>query len=81
MTSGGGFAAAFAAFLVAALVLVALLFTLALVLAAAQERTVEAMKAGAPAVKRWGGRILLGVGGWLIALAVFADFFAELFPV
>jgi len=32
-------------------------------------------------MKRWGGRILLVVGAWLIALAVFAGFFARVFPV
>lgn len=67
--------------MVAALVLVALMFALALALATAQERTVEAMQGGAPAVKRWGGRILVLVGAWLIALAAFADFFADVFPV
>jgi hypothetical protein len=60
---------------------VVLLFALALLTATAQERTVQALRAGAPAVKRWGGRILLAVGAWLIALAVFAGFFARVFPV
>ena len=57
------------------------MFALALVLAAAQERTVEAMRAGARAVKRWGGRVLVLVGVWFIALGVFADFFADVFTV
>ncbi|MGH2796630.1 MAG: hypothetical protein ACRDM0_02910 [Thermoleophilaceae bacterium] len=57
------------------------MFTLALTLAAAQERTAEAMRARAPAIKRWGGRILVLVGVWLIALGVFADFFADVFTV
>ena len=57
------------------------MFALALALAAAQERTVEAMRAGAPAVKRWGGRVLVLVGVWFIALGVFADFFADVFTV
>ena len=57
------------------------MFALALALAAAQERTVEAMRAGAPAVKRWGGRVLVLVGAWFIALGVFADFFADVFTV
>ena len=65
----------------AALALVALVFVLSLALATAQERTVEAMREGAPAVKRWGGRILMAVGVWFIALAVFAGFFARIFPV
>jgi len=58
-----------------------LMFALAVVIATAQQRTVEAVQAGAPAMKRWGGRILLVVGAWLIALAVFAGFFARVFPV
>lgn len=65
----------------AALALVALVFVLSLALATTQERTVEAMREGAPAVKRWGGRILMAVGVWFIALAVFAGFFARVFPV
>jgi hypothetical protein len=49
----GGFGAAVAAVLVAALALVALVFVLSLSLATAQERTVEAMRDGAPAATRW----------------------------
>ncbi len=61
--------------------MVLLMFTLALTIGAAQQHTVEAMRAGAPTVKRWGGRILMLVGGWFITLGVFADFFADVFPV
>ena len=57
------------------------MFTLALVLAAAQERTAEALRVGAPAVKRWGGRILVVIGIWLLILGVFADEFAGVFSV
>ncbi|MEX2210348.1 MAG: hypothetical protein WD689_01095 [Gaiellaceae bacterium] len=70
-----------AAFAVAALVIVALLFAAASGVARAQQATVERIKAQAPAVKRWGGFVLLGVGAWFIVLAVFADAFADLFPV
>ncbi len=77
----GGVTAALLAFGVAALMMVLLMFTLALVIGAAQERTVEAMRAGAPAVKRWSGRILVLVGAWFIALGVFSDFFVDVFPV
>ena len=65
----GGVTAALLAFGVAALMMVLLMFTLALVIGAAQQRTVEAMRAGAPTVKRWGRRILMLVGAWFIALA------------
>jgi hypothetical protein len=57
------------------------MFALALLLAATQERTAEALRAGAPAVKRWGGRILVLVGVWLIALGVFAEFFTDVFTL
>ena len=70
-----------AGFVVAGVAIVALMFSLALLLAAARERTVEAIQNGAPSVKRWGGRVLLAVGAWFIALGVFADFFADVFPV
>ena len=79
--SFGGFVSALLAFLVAAAALVVLMFTLALVLAAAQERTAEALRAGAPAVKRWGGRILVVIGIWFLILGVFADEFAGVFSV
>lgn len=57
------------------------MFTLAVILATAQQRTADALRAGTPAVKRWGGRILLAVGAWFIALAALAGFFADVFPV
>jgi hypothetical protein len=66
---------------VAGVALVVLMFALAVLVATAQHGAVEAVQAGAPAVKQWGGRILLVVGAWLIALAVFAGFFARVFPV
>ncbi len=77
----GGFAAAFTAFALAALVLVGLLFISAFAVAGAQETTLERIKAQAPTVKRWGGRVLIVLGVWFIALAAFADFFAGMFPV
>lgn len=76
----GGFAPAFLAFLVAALTMILLVFTLALLLATAQDQVARTLEESAPALKRWGGRILVLVGLWLLALAVFADFFAEVFP-
>jgi hypothetical protein len=66
---------------VAAGALVLLLFALALALATAQERTAEVMSAGAPAIKRWGGRILVLVGVWFLLLGIFADVFADVFTV
>lgn len=77
----GGFAAALLAFLVAAVVIVVLLFAAAASVASAQERTVQRLEASAPAIKRWGGAVLIVVGVWFILLAVFADVFARVFPV
>ena len=61
--------------------LVLLMFGLALALAAAQERTARTMRDAAPAVKRWGGRILVLAGIWLVLLGVFGDLFADVFTV
>ena len=77
----GGLAAAVLAFASASLVLVALVFAAALGVSRAQEQTIERVRAQAPNVKRWGGGILIIVGGWLLLLAIFADTFAGLFPV
>lgn len=65
----------------AALVIMTLLFSAAFVAAQAQEATVQRIRMGAPAIKKWGGALLIGVGVWFVALATFADFFAGLFPV
>lgn len=65
----------------AAAAIVALAFTAALFVALAQEGVTERMRAGASAIKRWGGYVLVLVGVWFIALGVFADLFARVFPV
>jgi hypothetical protein len=61
-------------------VLVGLLFTAAFTVSRAQQSTVERIQASAPAVKKWGGGVLVAVGLWFISLAVFADF-AQYFTV
>lgn len=50
-------------------------------MASAQADVLERIKVGAPSVKRWGGYVLVLVGAWFIALGIFADFFARVFPV
>lgn len=65
----------------ASLVLVGLVFAAAFGVARAEAPTIERIKVQAPRVKTWGGGILVAVGVWFLALAVFADFFAEVFPV
>lgn len=57
------------------------MFALALLLASARERLVDALADGTPTVKRWGGRILVAVGAWFVVLGLFAGFFADVFPV
>lgn len=58
-----------------------LLFGVSYAVGTAQEGVVARLRASAPAVKRWGGYILIGVGTWFVVLALFAEFFAEIFPV
>lgn len=52
-----------------------------LLVAGAQEATVERLQAGSPTVKRWGGALLLVVGTWTFVLGLFAEAFATVFPV
>jgi hypothetical protein len=66
---------------VAAGAIVLLAFAAAFAVALAKGRVTDRIKAGAPAIKRWGGSVLVLVGVWFIALGVFADFFARVFPV
>jgi hypothetical protein len=70
-----------AAFVVAALAVVVLAFASALTVALAQERLAGRLEAAGPAMKRWGGWVLVVVGTWFVALGVLAEFFARLFPV
>ncbi len=65
----------------AAVVIVALMFTAAFTVSRAQDATVDRIQDAAPTIKRWGGAVLIAVGVWFVTLAVFADFFARIFPV
>ncbi len=69
------------AFASAATVLAMLVFVFAVVVARAPETTVQAIRARAAHVKRYGGHVLIAVGARSIALAAFAEFFASYFPV
>ena len=60
-------------FSVAATMIVFLMFTASIGAAAAQSSTLNRFKTSGPAVKRWGGRILVSVGVWFLLLALFAD--------
>lgn len=57
------------------------MFALSFTVATAQEVVTCMADVGAGAVKRWGGRVLIGVGLWLVVLAVGANLFARFFPV
>lgn len=59
----------------------ALLFVLAVAIGGAHERLVATLGTHLTTIKRWGGIILLLVGFWSIALAIWADQFARIFPV
>lgn len=74
-------AASFIAFVVAALTIILLIFGLAFAVGSAQEGLITYLKTGAPVVKRWGAYILIIIGVWFIILAVFAGYFASIFPV
>lgn len=54
---------------------------LSLVVGRAQEQTLQRVQASSTQVKRWGGWILVMVGAWFLILAIWADFFAGVFPV
>lgn len=47
----------------------------------ARERLIARLQSSPVLIKKWGAWILVGVGVWFIALAIWADFFASVFPV
>lgn len=61
--------------------MVLLMFGLSMLIAAAQEQIVGILRANVTQVKRWGGAILILVGLWLIALGIWVETFAQIFPV
>ena len=69
------------AFAVAAAVLVVLAFGASAAVAVVQEAVASRLTAAAPSMKRWGGIVLVVVGLWFVALGLFAETFAEVFPV
>lgn len=77
----GGFLASLTAFLVAAITIVLLLVALAFFVGTAQEGVTARLRASVGAVKRAGAAVLLAAGAWFVLLAVFADFFADVFQV
>lgn len=67
----GGQGAAFLAFAVAAVSMVLTLFVVAAFVGLARANAIHSMRGSGRLVKRWGGVILMLVGGWLIALALY----------
>ena len=61
--------------------LVGLLFAASFLVVGARETTLGRVRASAPAIKRWGGYVLIVVGAWFAALGIWAEAFANLFPV
>lgn len=57
------------------------MFMLSFATAFAQERLVDTLRTNVVQIKKWGGRVLILVGLWLITLAIFAPTFARIFPV
>ena len=73
--------AAFTAFLAAALTIALIMAVLVFSIGLAQANVVASMKGSTRSVKRGSGTILLIVGLWLIALAIWANMFQQvLFP-
>jgi len=59
--------------------IVLLMFTASIGAASAQASTLNRFRTSGPAVKRWGGRILIFVGTWFLILALFADTVQQVF--
>lgn len=66
---------------IASLTFILLIFALAFTIAFAQEKVIKAVRVRLQQVKRWGGWILIAVALWFIATSLFADLFAQIFPV
>lgn len=63
------------------MMMVLLFFTLAALVAYAQDRTLTILREQTIQVKQWGGGVLILVGSWLLATAIWAAAFSKIFPV
>ncbi len=61
---------AVSAFATAAVVLVVLLVAASLVVSSVSTEAMRPVRMTGPAVRRWSGFVLLGVGAWFVLLAV-----------
>lgn len=73
--------AALSAFATAAFTIALVMLFLVTAIGLAQAHTISRMKRSTHLVKRWGGAVLILVGIWLMVLAVWAETFAQIFPV
>ena len=56
------------------------LFIVAAVVGFAQANTFRSMRGSGGLVKRWGGALLILVGAWLIALAIWGEVLLTILP-
>lgn len=77
----GGTPAAIGAFVTASAVIVILMFAIAVLVSTAREHTIHSLRLATGKARQFGGIMLVGVGIWFIVIAIWADFFADLFPV
>jgi cytochrome c biogenesis protein CcdA len=61
--------------------MVALFFMVALLVTFSQAGVLAGLRDQTHRVKRWGGVVLIGVGGWLLISAVWAETIARILPV
>lgn len=69
------------AFLATTLTIVGMMFLLILLIGTAQNNLLKKLRGSTRPIKRVSGVMLILVGTWLITIAIWADFFAQLFPV
>ena len=58
-----------------------LTFLTMLAILTAQDTVIQKARHNVQQIKHIGGYILIGVGCWLVLLALFIDYFATIFPV
>jgi hypothetical protein len=61
--------------------MILLILAAAVLTSSGQTRVLARLRAAGPQIKTWTAYIVILVGTWFIVLAVFADFFADVFPV
>lgn len=69
------------AFVFAALPVMLLMLALSLFTATAGAQVAERLRSEITEIKRWGGYVLLLVGTGLVVLGIWAETFAQIFPV